>query len=591
MAHVLRTLHNLLNGAFGVYFAVLSCAAAFGSARSVAAICLALGTCLISHSRVLVAGDSHKVTVVRLVPALGVVAISVVSGAIVKYEHERGVNDFFTSCRTMLLGGEWLVPAGSHRHQTAHVFFAMGLLTVASLAWHLASSGAISTRHDAIRLYVRLLVGFAMTVGLLCGGAIPLLGYGFSWDVPLQHLGLALLASSGAFPDLLLHLGSWLPNQEVMQLHGRFSLLPSKVLRRPVPGRDWHVLTIGADPEREVQVYSEWEEQVPWPRELVLAYCADFAMVPVRQDGLKYICGASRLNSAWQMKRYVPGLTLVGANPVFGIKSLTDRTHSFPILNQSLEIWEELSRPPEVNIFCAPPHCDLLRRSDRRLGIVEEDRFPGQHLGFHFQHAVVPFYTSVVGSRTGTYIYPPTSYNVAYAEELVVPSPPSSRPYVILCSRQLQRHNRLPQEKFDDLQRRLNATLASAGSSLELRIFAKPSGNTEYANCVEDTNLEVDAALFRGASAVIGWHGGCFVNLIHCKAGTVVVEGHYVNATGRLQHTSMSYANNHKYFVYTPTNAPIPQWSYIDDRGLTWFDVSEFLSYVVSVLRAAGLIE
>lgn len=583
-----------LNIVAGAWWAVLA-AAASGSSP------VLMTVSLVASASASVAGRGllRRRARIHEVIALAVFsAVCIVAAIVLATEQKQKRQHILEYWRAHLPLGDSLLPApGQH-------LFALKVLAVPVGVNVLAAMLQLVSLPTEDRHAAKLCAGAAHVAGALVAGAVvsfsTAVWYGdyLGSHDPLRAVyELALAEPVEPFPEVLRRVGPWVVDATEMSIHRpHLRVTPHRVLRRPLPASDWHIWTLegGRGPLRKnsafeharAVAYEEMERHMPWPRELVFIYCQDFAVLPTRQDPVKYICGANRFASAAAGKRWVSGVTLVGVDPIYGVNIIHDRYNSFPVLNATMSLWEELGRPPDVSVLCFPQACDLLRKSTRQVGIVEEDVVRVQHFGIHLEHAVIPVFVTAEGSGNWTALYPRTAYDLPHREETSRPRKRGGRGYVVYCSRRPQASRRVPPEVEDRLLGMLNETLIAANGP-ELRVFRRPSYELSH----ED--VEDDAELFHGALAVLNSVlGSATLNLIQSRPGTVVVE---MLLRGPAEQTSIhtisiGYARDLRYFAYMPSAEEAKSWGHFDTRELYWFNASEFHDFAISVLYATGIL-
>lgn len=583
---------GLVNLSLGMYLLVLCISALLANARGLALVCSFCGlTFVVAGKGFLFVGNSDEPEVFVVFKALVASLTSFMLGGVLIWLHPRVKKSLFIFLRTVPESAQLLFPEESAAIWIGQFCIGLGVANLFGAVIKMMVFRERKTISDVLfSILGSALVAAAFIAVLFVIGLAQNNGFGLNF----RSLSLVVLGIPGRYPEMLERLGKWMPNSHTFEMGIHENPVTFEmVLRRSLSIPDWHILKID-DNTRKQTVFGEMEERIPFPRQLVYGYCRDFAIKPWVGDTTKYQCGASRVLSSLELKQFVPGLTLIGVDPLYGSSPTHDRINSLPVLNMSLQIWEELSRPSDVNVMCAiPSQCALLQRSRRSIGIVEED-IPGEILGYHFEHMIMPFVLDDPKSLHNTLIYPPSSYEVGKEEVILSGSSRSDR-YVLFLSREFQTTRSLPGEAGERFLQLLNETLRSSSSRLGLRVFRKRSG-------VEGkSGVDKDAQLFRGAAAVIGIHGGAFQNLIFCLPGTVVIEIHSINFEGRLQFTSMAYAQGHRYYAYIPSQGP---WSvrlphkvkvpgndqYLNRTEMDWFNASDFHAFVRDALSASGLL-
>jgi len=267
-----------------------------------------------------------------------------------------------------------------------------------------------------------------------------------------------------------------------------------------------------------------------------------------------------------------------------------------PQLNISVKVLKhfEMSsefRGSDVNILCGPPYlCEAAQAAgiDARTNLIGGHGLGNQ--GHHLKHLVWAF--AVKGStlaawdafhkETGgtesaqfVYGYLGSQYNLADAYRISLGSEVPPARYVLLISRERMRSRKLPAATRVALVDELTKTLAKDEFGTELRVFVDPDG------------LANDSALYYGARAVIGLHGGALSNTVFCKRGTPVVEV-LPSYNPRLMFAAIASAKGLKHYTFNPDHWTHPG-SYYSDKPIE-VDARELHDFVARVLSIEGVI-
>ena len=182
--------------------------------------------------------------------------------------------------------------------------------------------------------------------------------------------------------------------------------------------------------------------------------------------------------------------------------------------------------------------------------------------------------TGATESKDFVFGYLGSQYGIAdeYRISLGSEVPPSR--YVLLISRERMRSRKLPAAIRDALVDELTKTLAKDELGTKLRVFVDPGG------------LANDSALYYGARAVIGLHGGALSNTVFCKRGTPVVEV-LPSRDPRLMFAAIAFAKQLKHYTFNP---PHMYDNYYSDLPVN-VDARELHDFVARVLSIEGVIK
>lgn len=263
-----------------------------------------------------------------------------------------------------------------------------------------------------------------------------------------------------------------------------------------------------------------------------------------------------------------------------------------PQLNISVEVLKKLALSPlfdseRVNLLCGPAMlCDAARAAGvdgAKINMIGGHGLGNQ--GHHVRHLVWAFSAKldpteradVLGDpseREVVYGYPPGAYSIAdeYRVALGGKTPPER--YILLISREHMQARTLPAETRIAFMDMLVKTLAKDEYGTQLRVFTDPNGLTN------------DSALFFGARAVVGMHGGALSNIVFCKRGTPIIEA-LPAANPRLMFAGIAHSRNLSHHTFNSDHWRSADWYSNENINL---DADRFHDFVVRVLSLAGVI-
>eukprot|EP01050_Picozoa_sp_SAG11_P007689 SAG11_NODE_649_length_7940_cov_12.287973_5_plen_550_part_00 len=323
------------------------------------------------------------------------------------------------------------------------------------------------------------------------------------------------------------------------------------------------------------------------PDGLVIGYCPDAIFTPWGAGNIT--CHHNPLKSAMMLRHLADGVTLVGwAPPFYAFQH--HMINGLPQLNISVELLKKLALSPlfdhdSENLLCgSPANCDAARAAgvDARVKLIGGHGMGNQ--GHHVRHLVWAFsarldqseraHVATIEKQFAAYGYPPGAYRIADEYRTSLGGEARSERYILLISREHQRSRSLPAYTRDALIENLEATLLKDGYGTELRVFTDPNG------------LANDSALFYGAKAVIGLHGGACSNIVFCDQGTHVIEAQ-PTANPRLMFAGIAYSRGLVHHTFNSDHWPNAQW-YSDET--IDLDADRFHNFVVRTLSLADVI-
>ena len=320
-------------------------------------------------------------------------------GGVLVFLHHSAKDALLEYLAAEAAGGQWqFAPASS-----ASPFWAQAgcVLGAAAAVNGLAANLGHPNRVRVLQA-VRAASSLALVAAVSACAIAATLGYG---PAALRPSSSDAVHVKAQLPAWLHRLGRWEANDVEWRASGSTLLAPNLAIRRPVPvNQSWHVLDL--DEQTHRPRVSELDTLMERPVEVLIGYCHRAA---VRAWEGRIKCSSSPVLSAAMLQTYVPGVTLLGFEPkIYAWQH--EMLNGLPQLGMALGLAAEIFGADsdgtiEVRLLCSPVTCAAARtwaarkNLERRLILVEVDKFAGQKLGHLCEHLIFPMSSPITSAE------------------------------------------------------------------------------------------------------------------------------------------------------------------------------------------------